>query len=166
MTTTNSAGLGPATVTLIGDRELVIERTFNAPRALVFEAVTQPVHVRRWYGLRDHELVTCDIDLRVGGRWRYVLRDAAGQEFAFSGEYREIVPPERVVQTEGFEGMPGTDYLATMTLAEVDGRTTLRTHLVYQLPEHRTGHIESGMEWGLNQTFDRLEELLGHLGRA
>lgn len=166
MTTTSDAGLGPATVMLVGDRELVIERTFNAPRALVFEAVTQPVHVRNWYGLRDHEMVTCDIDLRVGGRWRYVLRDSAGQEFAFSGEYREIVPPERVVQTEVFEGMPGTDYLATMTLTEESGRTTLRTHLVYQLPEHRTGHVQSGMEWGMNQSFDRLQELLGRLGSA
>ena len=166
MTTAHSAGLGPATVTLIGDRELVIERSFNAPRALVFEAVTQPVHVRSWYGLRDHEMVACDIDLRVGGRWRYVLRDPQGNEFAFSGEYREVVPPERVVQTEVFEGMPGTDYLATMALTEEGGRTTLRTHLVYQLPEHRTGHVQSGMEWGMNQSFDRLEELLGRFGRA
>ena len=154
---------GPATVTLIGDRELVIERTFAAPRTRVFEAITKPEHVRRWYGLRDHSMAVCEIDLRVGGRWRYVMREPGGQEFAFSGEYRELEPPTRLVSTELFEGMPGTDYLVTVTLDDVDRRTVLRSHLVYQSPKHRAGHIQSGMEWGMNETYNRLEELLASL---
>lgn len=162
--TTESASLGPATVTLIGDRELVIERTFQAPRARVFEAITKREHVQRWYGLRAHTMTACEIDLRVGGRWRYVMREPGGQEFAFSGEYRELDPPARLVSTELFESMPGTDYLATVTLDEVDGRTLLRSHLVYQSPEHRTGHIQAGMEWGMNETYNRLEELLAAQG--
>jgi uncharacterized protein YndB with AHSA1/START domain len=142
------------------DRELVITRVFNAPRRLVFEALTKPEHVKRWYGPRRLTMTLCEIDLRPGGRWRYVLRDPDGNEHAFSGMYREIVPPERIVSTEGYEAMPGHDYLVTVTLAEQDGATTLRSHLLYQSVEDRDGHLKSGMEPGMNETFDRLNEHL------
>src|SRR5258708_29204146 len=93
-------------MTLPSDREILIERVFNAPRRLVFEALTTPEHVARWYGPRAMTLTSCEIDLRVGGAWRYVLRDPAGNDFAFSGEYKEIVPPERLASTANYAGTP------------------------------------------------------------
>jgi uncharacterized protein YndB with AHSA1/START domain len=162
LTMTETQGF-KARLSFPSDRETVITRAFNAPRALVFEAMTKPEHVRKWYGLRSHTLTVCDIDLRVGGRWRYVLQSPDGQEFAFSGEYREIDPPARLVSTEEFEAMPGTGYVVTVTMNERDGVTTLQSHLVYQRPEHRDGHIASGMEPGMNETFDRLESLLASM---
>jgi uncharacterized protein YndB with AHSA1/START domain len=150
-----------ATLTMPSDRELVITRVFDAPRRLVFEAMTEPEHVKRWYGPRRFTMTVCEIDLRPGGRWRYVLRDPeSGSEHGFSGVYREIVPPERIVSTEGYEALPGHDYLATVTLTEQDGKTTLRSHLLYESVEDRDGHLQSGMEPGMNETFDRLNELL------
>jgi uncharacterized protein YndB with AHSA1/START domain len=119
--------------------------------------------VRHWYGPRRLTMTVCEIDLRVGGSWRYVVRDPDGNEFGFSGVYREIVPPERLVTTEGFEGMPGHDYIATLTLDEHDGKTTLTNTLLYQSVEDRTGHIQSGMEPGMRETLDRLAELLATL---
>ena len=152
------------TMTLPSDREILIERAFNAPRRLVFEALTRPEHVANWYGPRAMTLTSCHIDLRVGGAWRYVVRDPAGNDFAFSGEYIEIVPPERLVCTENFEGIPpGHDYLVTVTLDEQDGKTKLRSHLQYKSPEDRDGHIQSGMESGMRETYDRLAELLATL---
>jgi uncharacterized protein YndB with AHSA1/START domain len=152
------------TVTLPSDRELVITRTFEAPRRLVFEALTRPEHVRRWYGPRRLSLTVCEIDLRPGGAWRYVMRDPdSGAEFGFSGVYREVTPPERLVSTECYEAMPGHDYLVTVTLDEHDGKTTLRSHLLYQSVEDRDGHLQSGMEAGVRETYDRLAELLAEL---
>ena len=157
-----SADTSSATkMTLPSDREILIERVFDAPRRLVFEALTRPEHVAHWYGPRAMTLSSCEIDLRVGGAWRYVLRDPAGNDFGFSGEYREVVPPERLVSTENFEGIPpGHDYLVTVTLDEQDGRTTLRSHLQYKSPEDRDGHIQSGMEPGMRESYDRLAERL------
>lgn len=152
-----------ATVTLPSDREIVIEREFDAPRHLVWEALTKPEHVRRWYGLRAMSMTVCEIDLRPGGRWRYAQATPDGREFAFSGEYREVEPPERLVSTEGWEAMPGHEYVATLTLEEVDGRTKLRNRLLYQSREDRDGHLQSGMEGGMNESFDRLAELLSTL---
>ena len=151
-------------MTLPSDREILIERVFNAPRRLVFDALTRPEHVANWYGPRAMTLTSCQIDLRVGGAWRYVVRDPAGNDFAFSGEYKEIVPPEKLVCTENFEGIPpGHDYLVTVTLDEQDGQTKLRSHLQYRSPEDRDGHIQSGMEPGMRETYDRLAELLATL---
>ena len=159
-TDTNSA----TTMTLPSDREILIERVFNAPRRLVFDALTKPEHVARWYGPRAMTMASCEIDLRVGGAWRYVVRDPAGNDFAFSGEYKEIVPHERLVCTENFEGIPpGHDYLVTVTLDEQDGQTKLRSHLQYKSPEDRDGHIQSGMEPGMRESYDRLGELLATL---
>lgn len=149
------------TLTIVSDREIEITRTFDAPRHLVFEVLTQPEHVRQWWGLRDHEMIVCEIDLRVGGKWRYVLRAPDGSEHGFSGEYREIVPPERLVATEGYEALPpGHDYLATLTLTEQDGRTLLVNRITYRSVEDRDGHLNSGMEAGMRETYDRLAELL------
>ncbi len=139
---------------------LVIKRVFNAPRKLVFEAWTKPEHVRRWYGLQSMTMPVCEIDLRVGGRWRYVISTSNGEEYGFSGEYREIVPGERLIYTEGYEAMPGTDYLVTTTFDEKDGKTTLTSHLLYKTKEHRDGHIASGMEPGVIETYARLDEHL------
>jgi uncharacterized protein YndB with AHSA1/START domain len=159
----SSKNANSAVLSFPSDRETVIIRAFNAPRRLVFEAMTKPEHVRRWYGFADHKMPVCEIDLRVGGKWRYVLQAPDGSEYAFSGVYREIAPPERIVSTEVFEGMPGTDYVVTTTLEEHDGKTTLTSHLLYQRKEHRDGHIASGMEPGMQATFNRLDELLASL---
>lgn len=151
-----------ATLTMPSDREIVITRVFDAPRPLVFEAWTTPEHVSRWYGAEP--LVVCEIDLRVGGRWRYVMRLPDGGEHGFSGEYREIVPPERLVYTEGYEGLPpGHDYLVTTTFAEQDGKTTLTSHLLYRSREDRDGHVASGMEGGMRETLDRFEAQLARM---
>jgi len=147
------------------DTELVITREFNAPRALLFEALSKPEHVKRWYGLRQLTMPVCEMDFRPGGKWRYVLHDTAhGMDHAFSGEYKEIVAPARIVSTERYEAIPNSDYLATVTLNEADGRTTLTSHLVYQSKAHRDGHVMSGMEAGLHETYERLDELLAGLG--
>ncbi|MGH2711054.1 MAG: SRPBCC family protein [Actinomycetota bacterium] len=148
-----------ATITTPSDTETVITREFDAPRELVWESMTKPEHVRQWYGLRSLNMTVCEIDLRVGGKWRYVQSDGEN-EFAFSGEYREIDPPGRLVSTEEFEAMPGTGYVVTLTLEERDGKTQMTSHLQYQSMEHRDGHIQSGMERGMNETFDRLDEHL------
>ena len=150
------------TLTMPSDRELVITAVLDAPRHLVFEASTRPEHVKRWWGPRRFTMSLCEIDLRPGGAWRYVLRDSeTGREDGFSGVYREIKVPERLVYTEGWEGMPGHEYLVTATLDERDGKTTLTSHLLYQSPEDRDGHVNSGMEPGMRETFDRLGEYLG-----
>jgi uncharacterized protein YndB with AHSA1/START domain len=160
-TKTSSAAI----LTMPSDRELVITRVFNAPRRLVFEAWSKPEHVRRWWGPRSMRMTVCEIDLRPGGAWRYVHVTPDGQEHAFSGVYQEIVPPERMVYTEGYEAMPGHDYLVTATLEEEDGRTTLRAHLLYQSREDRDGHLQSGMEPGMQETMERLDEHLQTMKR-
>jgi uncharacterized protein YndB with AHSA1/START domain len=151
----------PTTLEIRSDTEVVLTRSFGAPRRLVFEAMTRPEHVRRWYGLRVLEMVVCEIDLRVGGRWRYVLREPGGAEHGFSGEYREITPAERLVSTEYYEPVgPEHDLLSTVTFAEHDDRTTVVNHLRYRCREDRDAHLQSGMETGARETMDRLDELL------
>ena len=161
MTTTSKPR---ATLTMPSDTELVITREFNAPRALVFEALSKPEHVKRWYGLRQLTMPVCEIDFREGGKWRYVLHDTVhGMDHAFSGEYKEIDAPARIVSSERYEAIPDSDYLATVTLDEAGGRTTLTSHLVYQSKAHRDGHVMSGMEAGMQETYERLDELLATL---
>ncbi|WP_217923461.1 SRPBCC family protein [Miltoncostaea oceani] len=150
---------GSAVVTLSGDREIVITRSFDAPAAAVFRAWTTPDLVRRWWGFPTSEWVVCDIDLRVGGTWRYVTRED-GVEVGFHGEYREIDAPVRLVSTEVFEGFPDAEALDTLVLEERDGVTTLTITVLHQLPEHRDGHIASGMEHGMQVSFDRLEDAI------
>src|SRR5512134_3291527 len=114
-----------ATVTLPTDEQILIRREFDAPKDLVYKAYTTPELVRRWWSAKRGEVTTCEIDLRVGGAWRYVMVADGGFEVAFHGEYREIVPNERIVSTEIYEGMPEGEAVDTVTFTEVDGRTTL-----------------------------------------
>jgi uncharacterized protein YndB with AHSA1/START domain len=150
-----------AKIEIVSDTEIRITRTFDAPRGLVFEAITKPEHVRRWYGCEIMQMTVCEIDLRVGGKWRYVLRMPDGVEHGFHGEYREIVEPERIVSTESYEPIgPGHEMIARVTLEERKGRTLFSNLLTYQSKADRDGHLGAGMEGGMNESFDRLEALL------
>ena len=150
----------PTTFTMPSDREIVITRVFDAPRRLVFEALTKPEHVRRWWGLKSLTMVICEMDFRPGGTWRFVLRGPDGTNYGFRGAYREIVPPERVVSTFEFEGMPGHVSLETLTLDEQNGTTKLTSTCLYQSAEDRDGHFNSGMEAGTRESYELLDELL------
>jgi uncharacterized protein YndB with AHSA1/START domain len=160
----NQASEHPTTLTTPSDRELVITRDFDAPRGLVFEAWTKPEHVRQWYGLRRMTTTICDIDLRVGGRWRWGQTDGDGQQIVFSGEYREIVPPERIVYTETFEMFPDAATLVTLTFDEHAGRTTLTSRSLWPSAEALRGALATGMQTGVVETYDRLARLLGTMG--
>ena len=163
--TSNSANptsrqVGAMTITVKSDLEVELTRVFNAPRALVFEAHSRPEHMQRWWGPRDTTMVSCEMDFRTGGRWRYVLRKANGKEYAFRGEYREVVAPERLVQTFEVEGMPGAITVEAHTFTEHDGKTTLSVVSRVSSIEARDAMLQSGMEKGAAETYDRLEELL------
>ena len=153
----------PATLEMPSDTEIVITREFNAPRALVWDAFSKPEHIRRWWGLRGTTVPVCENDLRVGGTWRWVLRDPDGSEHAFSGKYLEVAPPERAVRTEWYEAIPDAEYVSTATFTERDGKTLLHNHLKYKSREHRDGHLMSGMEPGMQETYQRMDELLEEL---
>ncbi len=157
MTTTRH---GSATVTTPSDREIVITRSFAAPLDLVWDAMTTPRHVLRWWGPEWCPLVSCDIDLRVGGSWRYVSLASDGGELGWHGTYREIEPRARIVSTEVFEGFPDAESVNTMTLTHVDGVTTLQTVVLHSSQANRDGHLQSGMEGGMQDTFNRLDDLL------
>jgi uncharacterized protein (TIGR03086 family) len=159
---------GSATVTLPSPTEILITRVFEAPRRLVWEVVTTPRHLLRWWGPSWSPLVRCDVDLRPGGAWRYVSRNTDGSELAWYGEYREVLAPERIVGTEIFEPFPESVALTTMTLTEaIEGEhvvTILRTLVQHPSAEARDSHVESGMEAGMQETFDRLDALLADAG--
>jgi uncharacterized protein YndB with AHSA1/START domain len=155
---------GSATVTLPTDEQILIRREFDAPRHLVYKAWTTPELVKRWWHANRGEVTEVEIDLRVGGKWRYVMIADDGTEVGFHGEYRELVPNERIVSTETYEGLPegvseedGTT-LNTATFSEADGRTILT--LLVQAPNKisRDAIIESGMEAGLQDALDLLEQ--------
>jgi uncharacterized protein YndB with AHSA1/START domain len=161
------ASSGTAKVTLPKDDQIVITRDFDAPKHLVYEAWTTPELVERWWNAKRGEVTTCEIDLRVGGAWRWVMVTDDGFEVAFHGEYREIVPNERIVSTEVYEGIPDAEAhgsLNTMTLSEVDGRTTLTILVQHKSKEDRDAHIESGMEAGMQDAMDLLEQVAISLG--
>ena len=153
------ASKGAAVVTLPTDTQILITRDFNAPRHLVYKAWTTPELVKRWWSANRGKVTLADIDPRVGGTWRWVMVTDDGFEVAFHGEYRELVPDERIVSTEVYEGMPEGEALNTMTLAEQDGRTTMTLLVQHQNPEHRDAHINSGMEAGMQDAMDLLEEV-------
>jgi uncharacterized protein YndB with AHSA1/START domain len=150
------------TITLPSDQEIRITRTFAAPRRLVFEACTKPEHLRRWWGPRNTTLTQLEMDFRVGGRWRFVLQGPDGSEHPFCGEYREIAPPDRFVQTFVYDVPVIRDHPAveTATFEEQDGKTTLTVTILHGSKVARDGHLQSGMEGGLNESHERLEELL------
>jgi uncharacterized protein YndB with AHSA1/START domain len=148
------------TVTTPSDREIVLTRVFDAPRDLVFEAHTSCEHMSRWWGPRRYEVSSCEMDFRPGGAWRIVHRGADGTEHGFRGEFREIVRPERIVWTFEYEGMPGHVSVDTLTLQERDGKTSLTATSVFDSVEDRDGMLQSGMQEGAAETWDRLAEYL------
>ena len=148
-----------AKVTLPTDNQILITREFDAPKELVWRAYTEPDLVRRWWHANRGEMTVADIDLRVGGGWRYVMVTEDGFEVAFHGEYRELVPNERIVSTEVYEAVPDAEALDTLTLTEADGRTTLTLLVEHQKQEYRDAHVESGMEDGLQDALDLLERV-------
>jgi len=156
---------GTAKVTLPTDEQILITREFDAPKHLVYKAFTTPELVKRWWNAKRGEVTVAEIDLRVGGAWRYVMVADGGFEVGFHGEYREIVPNERIVSTEIYEGLPegvsdeevGTVNTATFT--EADGRTTLTILVQAPSKETRDAIIDSGMEAGMQDAMDLLEEV-------
>ena len=154
---------GSAVVTLPSDTEILITRLFDAPAELVFKAYTTPELVKRWWGFETSEWLVCDVDLRVGGQWRYVIRER-GHEVGFHGEFREISRPKRIVSTEVYEQFPDPDgtsaALDIVTLDEADGVTTMKVLVKHARPEHRDAHIASGMESGMQISYNRLEDLI------
>jgi uncharacterized protein YndB with AHSA1/START domain len=151
-----------AKVTLPTDEQILITREFDAPKHLVYKAITTPELLKRWWNAKRGEVTVAEIDLRVGGKWRSVMVADDGTEVAFHGEYREIVPNERIVSTEVYEGAPGGDEngtVNTITLVENDGRTTMTTLVHAPSKEIRDAIIESGMEAGMQDAYDLLEEV-------
>src|SRR6266496_1235104 len=150
---------GTLQVTTPSDREIVLTRVFDAPRQLVFDAFTKPELLKRWFGPRGWSLVVCDVDLRVGGGFRFVMRGPDGKEMGMRGVYREIVAPERSVHMESFDDYPGESQV-TAVFIEQGGKTTLTATVLYPSKEVRDIVIKSGMEHGAAESYDKLAELL------
>jgi uncharacterized protein YndB with AHSA1/START domain len=162
-----ATGTGRTTITAEpGRQEVVITRTFDAPRALVFRAYTDPALIPQWWGPGRYETVVDGLDARPGGLWRFINRDADGTEYAFHGVYHEVMAPERLVATFEFEGSPGHVSLETLTLEESGGRTTVTNRSVFQSVADRDEMLKEGMADGVAETMDRLAELLARLARA
>jgi uncharacterized protein YndB with AHSA1/START domain len=163
------ASKSSAVVTLPTSTQILIRRDFDAPKHLVYKAWTTPELIKRWWHANRGEVIIADVDLRVGGRWRWVLRTDRGFDVAFNGEYRELIPNERIVCTEVFEGLPPNgegagEALTTMTFTEKDGRTTLTVLVEHDSQEGRDAHINSGMESGMRDAMDLLEQVAISLG--
>jgi len=149
-----------------GKTSFTSTRVVDAPRALVFEAFTKCEHLKRWMGPKNLTMVSCDSDLRPGGRYRFVFRAPDGNEVGFSGEFREVVAPSRIVRTFVFEPIPDAAALETLELVEIDGKTTIKTTTLHKTVENRDGHVNSGMEAGMTAGYARLDELLAGLLQA
>ena len=160
MAVTRVANSDTFKVTTPSDREIVLTRLFDAPRHLVWEAMTKPEHVRRWWGILDdkYSVPVCEIDLRPGGAWRFVGRGPMG-DIVFYGVYREIVPPTRLVFTEIYAPFPDGESVITAVYTEENGKTRMTATCVYQSVETRDAVIKSGMEKGAALSYDRLEEV-------
>jgi len=150
---------GTLKVTTPSDREIAMTRVFDAPRTLVFDAFTKPELLKRWFGPRGWTLVVCEIDHTVGGSFRFVLRGPDGTEMGMRGVYREIVRPERSVHMESFDDYPGKSQV-TAVFTEQNGKTTLVATVLYPSQQVRDAVIQSGMEHGAAESYDRLAELL------
>jgi uncharacterized protein YndB with AHSA1/START domain len=146
-----------------GSLKIVMSRMFDAPRDLVFKAYTDPKHLTKWWGLRTNTTTVDVMDVRPGGMWRFVQRNADGEEFAFHGVYHAVTAPETLVHTFEFEGMPGHVLLETITFEDHGDRTKLIDQSVFQSVADRDGMVASGMEAGANETMDRFAELLATL---
>jgi uncharacterized protein YndB with AHSA1/START domain len=162
MTTTTDS----ARVTTDGS-DIVITRQFAAPAQLVYEAMTRPEHVRQWWGAGHGEMTTCEVDLRVGGRWHFAQVTPDGREVSFSGEYLELDPPGRMVHTEKFDAMPDSEPSTIVTtLTEQDGVTTLHAVCTYDSPQTVEAVVGSGMESGLQSSYNAIDDLLARLQDA
>jgi uncharacterized protein YndB with AHSA1/START domain len=165
----NVASSGKATLTLPTDEQILITREFDAPRHLVYRAWTEPDLVRRWWHANRGEVTVVEIDLRVGGTWRYVMVADEGFEVGFHGEYLEVVPDDRIVSTEIYEGLPegvseeDAATVNTLTFTEADGRTTVTLLIEAKSKIARDAIIESGMELGLQDALDLLEQVAASL---
>jgi len=148
-----------ALITTPDDTEIRIERTFDAPRDAVFKSYTDPKLLAQWMGPRKYKMTIEQMDVRPGGRWHFTHIDTDGTKYGFHGEFREVVRPERIVQTWNFEGMLG-ESLQTAPFQEHNGRTTVTSIVKFERKEHRDGMLASGMESGMNEGYDRLDELL------
>jgi uncharacterized protein YndB with AHSA1/START domain len=159
--TSEEKKMNPAELTI--DRttlEIVMSQVFDAPRELVFKAYTDPKLFVQWWGPRGYTTTVDKMDVWPGGHWRMIQHNPAGEEFAFHGEHREVVPPERIVTTFEFEGVPGHVVLQTAVFEDVDGKTRLTNTSVFDSLEDLEGMVQSGMEWGARESWDRLSELL------
>ena len=150
-------------ITRVSDTELVLTREFDAPRDLVWKAMTDPALMARWWGPRRYQTVVDKMDVRPGGQWRMRNIAADGGEHAFRGEYREIVPPERIVMTFEYEPFPGHISVETMTLSEHEGRTVITVRDQFASKDDLDGMVNSGMESGARETYERLDELVREL---
>ncbi len=146
-----------------GKHEVIITRDVDAPRELVFKAFTDPKLVAQWWGQDTSTTIVDKMEVRTGGIWRYVMRDADGNEYAFYGVYHQISAPERLVYTFEFEGMPGQVLLQTITLEEHNGKTRITDASVFQSVADRDGMLQSGMEGGAAESYDRLDQVLATL---
>ena len=161
MAASNAANSETFAVTTPSDREVRLTRLFDAPRALVFEAMSQPEHIRRWWGnIGDgYSVPICEVDLRPGGKWKFANRTPKGELAVFYGVYREVAPPERVVFTELFEPFPDVESVVTAVLTEENGKTRLTATVVYPSREVRDMVLGTGMARGAGISYDRLEEV-------
>jgi uncharacterized protein YndB with AHSA1/START domain len=160
---------GTLKVTTPTDREVVLTRVFDAPRRMVYDALTKPELLKRWFGPRGFHLVVCEVDLRVGGGFRFVLRMPNGKDMGMRGVYKELQPPDRSVHLESFDDFPGEPAVVTTILTEQDGKTTLTATVLSPSREVRDAVLASGMEHGAAESYDKLAELLAeelHVGQA
>ena len=149
-----------AIVTTPGEREIVAERVFDAPRDQVWAAYTDPALIPEWWGPHGTTTRVDRMEVEAGGAWRFVIRNSDGSETGFRGTYREVTPPERIVQTFEWEGMPGHVSVDTATFEDLGDQTKVVSHSIFHTTEERDGMLGSGMEGGMNETFERLDELL------
>jgi uncharacterized protein YndB with AHSA1/START domain len=165
MPLSSMANSGSFKLTTPSDREIRLTRLFDAPRNLVFEAMTRPEHITKWWGClgEGYSVPECEVDLRPGGKWRFVNRTPQGESVVFYGVYREIAPPERLVYTEIFEQYPDAESVVTVVLTEEKGKTRITTTALYPSPEVRDIVVKSGMESGAAISYDRLEEVAARL---
>jgi uncharacterized protein YndB with AHSA1/START domain len=151
---------GKAKLTLPSDTEILIVRDFNARKDLVFDAWCKPDWIAQWYGCAEQKMTVCEMDFCEGGAWRWALRDERGVEHAFSGNYRVIDRPNKLEFTERYEAIPGSDHVTALTFEERAGVTTMSMRIIHNSKEARDGHLKAGMEWGIQDSLDRMEEIV------
>jgi uncharacterized protein YndB with AHSA1/START domain len=158
--TGNQQATGKATITTPTEREIHIERIFDAPRERVFEVFTDPELIPEWWGPRDTKVEVDQMDAKTGGDWRYVVTNSDGSVIVFRGTYREVTPPERIEHTFEWDGMPGYVSVDSSEFIDLGGQTKVVTTSTFFKTEERDGMLGSGMERGLNETYERLDEVL------